>query len=234
MRAWDVSAGYLNRQSLLGEHRELHGLHTIIAEGRKGYSRHPETLRWVGALTGLAWRHAHLAAEMRFRGYVDRSPLPLGPERAAWPVTFVTDPADQLLLLRRKYVEKSAGRIPLPRNAQQLWAQHKYSIMARDPEAYRHFGRVVAQLRTCDSMHDLAWALVIALREAPSSGRLVNALDHMWGHVRDVAKLEDKQAIRQGPAVLLSRIQVLAVQCQEKYLLSSTALSELSVYVEAS
>ena len=43
MRIWDLSPGYLNRGSLLGEHRELHGLHSIIVNGKKGYANHPET-----------------------------------------------------------------------------------------------------------------------------------------------------------------------------------------------
>ena len=30
MRIWDVNPGYLNRQSLLGEHRELHGIYIIL------------------------------------------------------------------------------------------------------------------------------------------------------------------------------------------------------------
>ncbi|MGH8274795.1 MAG: pyrimidine dimer DNA glycosylase/endonuclease V [Gammaproteobacteria bacterium] len=77
MRIWDISPGYLNRQSLLGEHRELHGLYNILTQNKRGYSRHPETLRWVGAADALAWRHALLGAEMRLRGYVDRRPLPL-------------------------------------------------------------------------------------------------------------------------------------------------------------
>jgi hypothetical protein len=72
VRIWDVSTGYLNRGSLLGEHRELHGLYTILTEGKRGYSRHPETLRWVGALEGRCWRHAHQVAEMTLRGDVDR------------------------------------------------------------------------------------------------------------------------------------------------------------------
>jgi pyrimidine dimer DNA glycosylase len=37
LRVWDVSPGYLNRQSLLGEHRELHGLHAILIHGKAGF-----------------------------------------------------------------------------------------------------------------------------------------------------------------------------------------------------
>jgi hypothetical protein len=67
VRIWDLHPGYLNRQSLLGEHRELHGIYTVLTEDRRGYSRHPETLRWVGHLDGLCRRHALLVAEMELR-----------------------------------------------------------------------------------------------------------------------------------------------------------------------
>ena len=47
MRIWDLHPGYLDRKRLLGEHRELHGLFNVVYLGKKGYSRHPETLRWA-------------------------------------------------------------------------------------------------------------------------------------------------------------------------------------------
>ena len=232
MRIWDVSPGYLNRQSLLGEHRELHGLYNILIQGKRGYSRHPETLRWVGASDALAWRHALLGAEMRLRGYVDRSPLPLQSGKVKWPESFVTEPADQFALLHDKYADKAEGRIPLPLNAQQLWAQHKYSIMARDPEAYRDLGRAVARLRRRDAMHELARTLVVALRKPPPKGRLVNALEHIWGHVRIAANSEDKKAALRDPSELLRRIQILAIRHREPFLLASTALGELAPYLK--
>jgi len=46
MRIWDLHPGYLDRKRLLGEHRELHGLFNVVYLGKKGYARHPETLRW--------------------------------------------------------------------------------------------------------------------------------------------------------------------------------------------
>ena len=121
MRVWDLPAGYLNRQSLLGEHRELHGIHSILTQNKTGYASHPETLRWVRTLSGLAMRHRQLAAEMSLRGYVDRTPIRVTMSRAKWPGVFVTEPADQITLLRGKYVGKEKGRIPLPRSAQELW-----------------------------------------------------------------------------------------------------------------
>lgn len=230
MRVWDVAAGYLNRQSLLGEHRELHGLYNILTQGKKGYSRHPETLRWAGALDSVCWRHAHQVAEMTLRGYTDRSPLPPGCAAAVWPSTFVDEPVKQFRLLRAKYKDVGAGRIPLPRTPQQLWAQHKYSVMARDPDTYRRIGRRVARLGPRDAMDDLARTFVLILREPPASGRLLNALEHMWGHVRADAAAADRKRADESPGALLARIQALTLAHGEPYLLASTALSELAVY----
>lgn len=75
MRIWDIEPQHLCRQHLLGEHRELHGLWNILVEGKRGYSRHPETLRWMGRLAALYDRHEALVAEMRRRGYAHASPL---------------------------------------------------------------------------------------------------------------------------------------------------------------
>ncbi len=66
----------LCRQHLLGEHRELHALWTIITEGKGGYKNHPETKRWVGKLGALRKRHNELVEEMKARGYNHHTPLP--------------------------------------------------------------------------------------------------------------------------------------------------------------
>lgn len=231
MRIWDVSPGYLNRQSLLGEHRELHGLYNILTEGKKGYSSHPETRRWVGAAGGLVTRHAQLAAEMRLRGYTDRTPLVLpAPGEEVWPANFVDTPVAQFDLLRRKYRDKVPGRIPFPDNPQQLWAQHKYSVMARSPETYRRIGRAVAAGGTRAPMDDLAGDLVVILRERPSEGRLSNAVEHMWGHVKERATPEDLACVRVGVCEMLQRTQELAGRFDVGYLMHSTALSDLAAY----
>ncbi len=77
MRIWDVAPNILCRQHLLGEHRELHGLWNILTvhDGAGGYSRHPETLRWVGKTRALFHRHELLVAEIARRGYRHNSPL---------------------------------------------------------------------------------------------------------------------------------------------------------------
>jgi len=75
MRIWDLPPKTLCRNHLLGEHRELHAIWNVITLKKKGYSRHPETLRWVGHLAALFGRHEALVKEMGRRGYRHRSPL---------------------------------------------------------------------------------------------------------------------------------------------------------------
>jgi len=224
---WDVHPGYLNRQSLLGEHRELHGLRNILVDGKRGYSRHPETLRWAGCLSGLIRRHDAIAAEMRLRGYEDRTPLAAVPGRTRWPAVFVTEPAAQFALLRAKYVGRDEGRIPLPQSAQELWAQHKYSVMARDPDLYRRLGRRVAAMPRRADLDALAADLVLFLRRRPAPGRRANALQHMWGHVSDEATPAERAAAAHG--VLLTAVRAAALRQREPYLLASTALSDLDI-----
>lgn len=75
MRIWDLETSQLCRKHLLGEHRELHALWTILTENKKGYRNHPETKRWVGKLRALYNRHEEEVVEMKKRGYIHRSPL---------------------------------------------------------------------------------------------------------------------------------------------------------------
>jgi len=77
MRVWDIHPKYLCRKHLLAEHRELHGLWNILTKhkGKGGYSRHPETLRWVGKNRALYERHEILLQEFIRRGYKHLSQL---------------------------------------------------------------------------------------------------------------------------------------------------------------
>lgn len=75
MRVWDIHTKDLCRVHLLGEHRELHAIWTILTTGKKGYINHPETKRWVGKLAALYKRHEEEVEEMTRRGYKHGSPL---------------------------------------------------------------------------------------------------------------------------------------------------------------
>jgi len=77
MRIWDINPQHLCRKHLLAEHRELHGLWNILTihQARGGYSKHPETLRWIGKNKALFNRHHLLIVEFTKRGYNHKSPL---------------------------------------------------------------------------------------------------------------------------------------------------------------
>lgn len=77
MRIWDIHPKHLCQKHLLAEHRELHGLWNILTKhkGKGGYSRHPETLRWVGKTKALYNRHESLIEEFARRNYNHHTPL---------------------------------------------------------------------------------------------------------------------------------------------------------------
>ncbi|MFC1704104.1 pyrimidine dimer DNA glycosylase/endonuclease V [Candidatus Omnitrophota bacterium] len=76
MRIWDIPPRDLCRAHLLGEHRELHALWSVVTKGKKGYASHPETMRWRGKLSALFRRHEKLVKEMKKRDYQHHSTLP--------------------------------------------------------------------------------------------------------------------------------------------------------------
>jgi len=230
VRVWDVNPGYLNRQSLLGEHRELHAIVSIIKHNKKGYSRHPETLRWQGFGWALSQRHRLLTVEMNLRGYVDRTPVQLKTQRLKWPEVFVDHPTTQLTIFAGKYKNKEQGRIPLPQNVQQLWAQHKYSVMARDEAEYKYIDGWVASRKTGEGINYIYPELVSLLRYPPAKGNLRDVIQNMWGYVSLYASLSEKTIERKTTRGLLVEIQLLAFLHDIVYLKESTALSELMAW----
>jgi hypothetical protein len=103
MRIWDISPSRLCRNHLLGEHRELHAIWIVITKGKKGYSNHPETIRWCGKLKALYARHEKLTKEISRRGYKHRSPLDARLAKgAARQTKYIDTPAKQVVILRHK------------------------------------------------------------------------------------------------------------------------------------
>ncbi|MFA5311661.1 MAG: pyrimidine dimer DNA glycosylase/endonuclease V [Candidatus Omnitrophota bacterium] len=100
---WDIPPDKLCRNHLLGEHRELHAIWEIIIRGRKGYSRHPETLRWKGRLKALFLRHEKLVKEFKERGYRHSNCLDKSCARGKpGQDQFVDSVKQQLVILRKK------------------------------------------------------------------------------------------------------------------------------------
>jgi hypothetical protein len=231
MRIWDINPGYLNRQSLLGEHRELHGIVSIIVKGKKGYSKHPETLRWVGYGWALRIRHQLLSAEMSLRSFMDKSPVLTRTNNGVWPDEYIDEPAQQFKILETKYQNKEHGRIPLPKNAQQVWRQHKYSVLARDVNLYKKIGREVSTMSPSHDFSLLSKLLIKQLKTSPSAGGIRNALQHMWGYVSDSSSISKRDIERWSLNKLLAKIQRDVLVSEEPYLMASTALSELKVWI---
>lgn len=103
MRIWDVPPKKLCRVYLSGEHRELHAIWSVIVNGKKGYARHPETLRWKGKLKALYGRHESLVVEMSNRGYQHRSPLAKREATgSAKQTSYVDKLRAQIVILRSK------------------------------------------------------------------------------------------------------------------------------------
>jgi hypothetical protein len=146
----------------LGEHREIHAIHTIVSRQKKGYSRHPETLRWRNHLPALWLRHQQVVAEMRVRGFKHFSPLPALLAEVIWPSVFIDAPSRQFELLAGKYTTKEQGRIPLPANAEELLGSHALSLISRECLPAE------ANPATSGSFASLAEALVHRLRQQPT------------------------------------------------------------------
>lgn len=231
MRIWDIHPGYLNRQSLLGEHRELHAIVSIFTNNKKGYSKHPETLRWKGYGWAIRKRHQLLSTEMSLRGYMEQSPITLWSNKECWPDTFLDEPSIQFDLLEKKYVGKEHGRILLPETGQQLWSHHKYSVLARDTSLYKALGRAVSRMSPEQDYFELSKQLTLILRTRPSSRGIQNSLQHMWGYVSSAYAGSKCNMQNWSLQKLLKETQRLAMSCHEVYLLSSTALSELEIWM---
>ena len=230
MRIWDINPGYLNDQSLLGEHRELHAIVSILSNNKKGYSKHPETLRWKGYGWALRQRHKLLKAEMSLRGFKDKTPVSLRSNKNKWPDIYIDEPDIQYNLIKDKYKKKVQGRIPLPKNTQVLWAQHKYSVLARDPNLYESIGKLVVKSNNSELFQELSAEFTDVLRTSPLPGRMLNALQHMWGYVSEYSS-KKKEIDSQNINRILMEIQQLSIKHNISYLLHSTSLSELGAWI---
>jgi len=231
MRIWDINPGYLNKQSLLGEHCELHAIFSIITKNKKGYSNHPEVKRWLKYEWALVQRHSILVAEMRLRGFNHNSSVRIKSKNKTWPSLYIDEPHKQFEILKEKYKNKQKGRIPLPQDSQQLWRHHKYSVLAREILEYKKIGNIVSKFPKQEVFPEIAKKFTEILRLSPAQGGIKNSLQHMWGYVSDFKTKKDKNINCLPLEKLLKRIQQLTIEKQEKYLLESTALSELQAWI---
>ncbi len=103
MRVWDIPPKKLCHKHLLGEHREVHAVWAILTKNKKGYSRHPETLRWRNRLKALYLRHEKLVQEMKRRTYKHQSDLDKKLATGAGKQSvYINKPKEQLVILKKK------------------------------------------------------------------------------------------------------------------------------------
>jgi hypothetical protein len=103
MRIWDISVERLCDKHLLGEHLELHAIWAILTDHKKGYSKHPETLRWKGKLKALYKVHQNIASEMSKRGFNHNSPLSIRFAKGKGIQNeYVASPEEQAVILKGK------------------------------------------------------------------------------------------------------------------------------------
>ncbi len=223
---FDIPAAYLSDADLHAELATLRGW--MVGDGAP--AEDAEAVRWRGCTWAVTQRCRLLQAELALRGetFVEMDGLAesvsLPP---VWPTRYREPPHRQYQLLRERYRRGAAGRIPPPDHPQQLWRQHKYSVMARDTAQYQAIGRALAGKAL--SFDVLAEQLVALLGVAPSLGGARNAVQHMWGYVSAAAPGHDVEAM--SVKQLLRATQVYARQTDQAYIQHSTALSELMVWL---
>ena len=235
MRVWDIHPGYLSRQSLLGQHAEIHALAAVIEVGGKGYANHPETLRWRLNRGRLNKALDLTVYEMELRKFRHASPLPEAVDKPGEAHIYVDRPLAQIDILREKYHLKSqAGRIPLPKNIYQFWAHHKYSVMAR---GYNNYKKIQSLLNSNQAItfqpSEFILEEIMNYMKLPVNGpALVNVIDHLWGYFKKEAGAVEKEFYLSkriaDPENLLPFLYELAGKYDRPYLLHSTVFADFT------
>lgn len=219
---FEVDAGFLDNETLSAQMRHLMLLAT--ADGETQRTSLPAC--WLGHETALAVRVNQLIAEMKLRAKAVPESLPQGEESIIWPAFSTTSLEEQLDFIRARRDAGQLGRIRPPRNDHELWACYKYSVLARNHQAYQRLGQRVAARAV--SMEVLWRELIHACQVTPMRGSVRNALQHMWGYISNHSKLNPQTDDLKG---LLREVQVQAGTHNSTYLLNSTALGELALWV---
>lgn len=221
MNIWDISYGYLGPSALSIAQAELQAL--IQQQAKPA-----ENKRWHGLGWAQCLRYRELRCELELRGQVIDDLGSGTAQIGVWPECFEA-PYLQFQRWADTVSAGQQGRIPLPKNAQELWSHHKYSVLARDQKAYKEIGQGLAQQLL--SFEELAEMLVNILRIPPQEGGVQNAVQHMWGYVALSASEHGGAFQTWSLAELLHATQAQAKTKNQQYLWHSTALSELMIWL---
>ena len=137
---FDIDPGFLDDAWLAAQMRLLVGL--VTADDATQRQRIP--VCWQGHEDALRLRLNQLIAEMQLRGLATPEPVRLTEESIIWPVNGTRPLAEQVAAVAARAEAGQPGRIRLPRNDHELWACYKYSVLARNHQAYSRIGQQVA------------------------------------------------------------------------------------------
>lgn len=222
-RIFDLDAGFLDDELLSGQMRLLVGL-VSTDRGRSAGDRLP--IEWQGHEDALTLRLNQLMGEMTLRGMAVPGEVKVTSETIIWPPLAAQALSEEISYIAARATEGKKGRIRVPRNDHELWATYKYSLLARNRQAYESFGRRVAARAV--PLETLWLAMVNASRVAPQEGGIRNALQHMWGYVSEHSTLSPQV---DDLDALASEVQRLARTHEVSYLINSTALGELRAWL---
>lgn len=75
VRIWCLPTELLDKKHLVAEHFELHCIFNVLTKKLKGFSKHPQTLRFKNKEGMLLDRHSQQIKEFKKRRYHHNSPL---------------------------------------------------------------------------------------------------------------------------------------------------------------
>lgn len=124
------------------------------------------------------------------------------------------------------FLDVKDRRIYPPKNIQTIWAQHKYSVLARDNRLYREIGKSLVGKKGLMGYGDLFNQLKNLILTKPDKGTLFNGVLHMWGYLPSSIKKNHDKPSMDNMKNTIEIITNFAVKGGEEYLLQSSALSD--------
>ena len=225
---FSLSPGYLTGEELLQ-------LHRLTLSPPEPWPEFPHALNIF---------RKQVIAELHLRGLSLESQLESAEEDASqaigigesdstievcWPQLDAVMVTHDLQALQNREAE---SRIPAPQQLTTLWAQHKYSTMARDPARGKSIGARLGHKTRSLTEQELLLELVTDLRTPPPAGRMRNSIQHMWGYVAPIARSRGIEPDFSQLTETLTIICSIALEEPTGYLATSTALSDLRVWGE--
>lgn len=215
---WDLNPGYLPTRLLLTEHRAIHARLAFLARRQTA-----EELSSNQPGRFLCRRHGLIISELNLRGVEYTGPVSLSGRRdAARPADISA--ARQFFVLRRALLDEETGRIPLPHSSQELWEQHRFSVMARDPEYYRGIGVHLERQGGAKLFETLSADFALLLVEQPHPDHLPETLSLMAENLPADARPDSDD-----PRELMDAIRLHAKDITP--LLDATALCDLDAWI---